>query len=146
MALQLIACSPMRLPSQSDTWAMNPWLPGSAILGINTFAPAAVARLSAAVDAGLGREIGHRSLPRRLVAFALHQAAADAVGGVREERDLVGAESLGFQLAVEQLLVEGGRAPEIGYRDFAPDHCVLHFSLLQVKCGIRTAERMKPPC
>jgi len=22
-------------------WAMNPWLPGSAILGINTFAPAA---------------------------------------------------------------------------------------------------------
>jgi hypothetical protein len=82
------------------------------------------------VDPGLGREIGHRPLPRGLVAFALHQAAADAVGGVREQRDFVRTEVLGLQLAVEQLLVESGCALEIGYRDFAPDHCVLHFSLL----------------
>src|SRR5437899_6847468 len=98
------------------------------------------------VDPGLAREIGHRPLGRRLVAFAFPEPAADSVRGVREQRDFVGAEIFSLQLAIEQLLVEGGCAPEIGYCDFAPDHCVLHFSLLRVKCGIRTPERMRPPC
>src|SRR5437899_7954823 len=53
------------------------------------------------VDPRLGREIGHRTLGRGLVAFALHQAAADSVCRVREKRDLKGAEILVLQLSVE---------------------------------------------
>src|SRR5437899_12530513 len=68
--------------------------------------------LECRVDPGFGREIRHGALPRGLVAFAFHQAAADSVRCVREQRDFVGPEALGFQLAVEQLLVESGRALE----------------------------------
>jgi hypothetical protein len=100
--------------------------------------------LERSVDARRGSEVGHRPLAGRLVAFAVHQAAADAVLGVREQRDPERPEALLLELAVEQFLVEGGRALEIRDRDFTPDDCVLHFALLHVRdC---TPQRMISPC